>query len=272
MSCYGQALMLKDYVNKKYSAFSLLEEGINKHKLAIMWSGGMDSTVVLHMALKINPNINVIYCNTGVRFPEEIAYVKKITKDWNVNLHTTLPIKSFWECEEQYGLPQVRGFKTNRGPQCCKYLKEKPAKNKQDELKVEGIVTGLMAKESRSRLLLFLRYENKKAPKQEFEGIKFNAMRYYAFTDEQWKYNPLAWWCSEDIEQYFSEHNIPVNQSYVNYLDCYGKPLYLRTGCLTCTAYIDWEKKLSRSHNKLYLKLKKLQDKKQTNLTNIKGN
>ena len=151
-----------------FEAQDLIKQAIKRHKenIAVACSFGKDSITILHMALKIDPNIKVIFENTGVEFPETIQYKEKIKKLWKINLYETKPIKTFWECAEKYGLPKIRkqGGKGSNSPQCCKYLKEKPGQQLQKELKINAIITGIQACESRSRRLIEKRYDNKKAP------------------------------------------------------------------------------------------------------------
>ena len=55
----------------------MIRDAIEEHgeNLTLGWSGGRCSTVCLHKALKIKPDIKVIYCNTGIEFPENVEYV-----------------------------------------------------------------------------------------------------------------------------------------------------------------------------------------------------
>lgn len=249
-----------------FEAGDLVRQAIKRHedRVAVTCSFGKDSMVVLHMALKANPNIKVIFENTGVEFPETIEFKEQVKKEWNLNLFETKPIKSFWQCIEEYGLPSIRGKGTQRTPKCCHYLKERPALLLQRELGVNAIFTGLMASESRQRKLTMMRYDNKKAPIMQKDDIEFCGQRWYAKYEDVWKYHPLAYWSEKDVWAYIKEHNIPVNKVYIKW-----RGIYKRCGCLPCTAYLDWEKKLSRSHPKLYRLIKKKQNPEQQALEGV---
>ena len=239
---------------KGFDAEDLIKQSIKKYgkQIAVACSFGKDSIVVLHMALKYNPNIKVVFNNTGVEFPETIKYKEMIVKKWKLNLIETKPIKTFWECIDKYGIPQVRNKGKNRTPKCCYYCKEKPALNSYKEHNIIAVLTGLMACESRNRKLLMIRYENSIDSKDK---IGFCGQRYYAKTQGLWKIHPIAYWLEEDIWDYTKENKIPINPVYTKW-----NGIYKRCGCLPCTAYLDWEKKLSKTHHKLYLKLKKIQE------------
>jgi len=73
-----------------FEAEELIRKVVEEYKRpCVSWSGGKCSTVVLHMALKIKPDILVIFNDTGVEFPETYAYVNKMAKEWNLNLLRT---------------------------------------------------------------------------------------------------------------------------------------------------------------------------------------
>jgi REP element-mobilizing transposase RayT len=118
----------------KFEAEDLIKQAIDRYEdnIAVACSFGKDSMVVLHMALKYKPNIKVLFHNTGVEFPETIAFKNRIKTEWNLNLIETKPYKdmTFWKCIDKYGLPQFRSGKSKyHSPKCCYYLKEKPAMN-----------------------------------------------------------------------------------------------------------------------------------------------
>jgi len=281
-----------------FKPMDLVQEAIERHgkHIAVACSFSKDSIDVLKMALEINPKIVVIHENTGVAFPETVKFKKKIAEEWKLNLYETKPIKTFWECEKEYGLPTIRkgGGKGSNAPKCCEYLKEKPALILQKELGINAIITGLQSCESQNRWKLAMRYENKKAPytEREFEGeiVEFCGQRWYVRNTGTWNYHPIMHDSTFDVWKRTLDESTPINEVYTKwdkysnvyddpkielvkkgYLLLEGNPaLYNRCGCLPCTAYLDWEKNLSISHPALYRKLKRLQCPNQTKL-DLKG-
>lgn len=91
-----------DYANR------MIARVLKRHKHPIVcWSGGKDSTVILHLVLKHRPNIDVVFNDTGVEFPETRDFVSQIVKDWKVNLHTAKPKpgETFWDVTAKHGWP-----------------------------------------------------------------------------------------------------------------------------------------------------------------------
>ena len=243
-----------------FEAEDLIKQSIKRYgdDIAVACSFGKDSIIVLYMALKYKPDIKVIFNNTGIEFPETIKYKEEITKKWNLNLIETKPYKNmtFWKCVDKYGLPNTRSNKHKiHSPKCCYYLKEKPAILKYKELGIRAVLTGLTKAESRNRALLITRMDN---GFDEKEGIGFCGQRYFAKSWGIWKIHPLAYWKEEEVFKYIKDNNIPLNPVYTKW-----NKIYKRCGCLPCTAYLDWEKKLGKTHPKLYRKLKQIQDPKQ---------
>jgi len=253
-----------------FKAQDLVKQAIKRHRdnIAVACSLGKDSMVILHMALKVNPKIKVIFENTGVEFPETIKYKNIMKKKWSINLFETTPLKSFWQCADKYGLPTVRkqGGKGSNSPKCCKYLKEKPGLILMRKLKVNAIFTGIQACESRARDLVAKKYDNKKAPymNKNFndEIVEFCSQRWFTKSTGVWMYHPVMLWSIKEVWDYTKKNNIPINEVYTKW---HG--IYPRCGCLPCTAYTSWEERLSKSHHKLYLKLKKIQEPTQKRLT-----
>jgi 3'-phosphoadenosine 5'-phosphosulfate sulfotransferase (PAPS reductase)/FAD synthetase len=51
-------------------------------KTLVLWSGGKDSTVALHLALAVNKGFRVLYEDTGSEFPEIRKYVETVAQEW----------------------------------------------------------------------------------------------------------------------------------------------------------------------------------------------
>ena len=79
-------------------------EEFTPDKIVVAWSGGKDSTLIFWLVRQINPDITVVFNNTGVELPETIKFIRRMTAEWNINLIETKPyLKNFWQCVKEYG-------------------------------------------------------------------------------------------------------------------------------------------------------------------------
>ena len=254
-----------------FEAQDLVNQAIERHgdRIAVACSFGKDSMIVLRMALNCNSLIKVIFNNTSAEFRETINFKNRMKKEWNLNLYETVPLKTFWQCIDEYGLPTVRKNKGkgSNASRCCYYLKEKPALILQRELGVNAIITGMQACENRNRALLAKRYDNKKAPYMSKDNVEFCSQRWYTRSTDTWGYHPIMLWSTNRVWEYTADNNIPINEVYTKWRKSDddrslpvipGEGLYPRCGCLPWTAYLSWKDRLPISHPRLYNHLIKL--------------
>jgi len=71
-------------------------------KVYISFSGGKDSTVLLNLVRKIYPDVEGVYVNTGLEYPEINNFIKKMD-----NIKVIRPKKSFVEVINKYGYPVI---------------------------------------------------------------------------------------------------------------------------------------------------------------------
>jgi 3'-phosphoadenosine 5'-phosphosulfate sulfotransferase (PAPS reductase)/FAD synthetase len=68
----------------------------------VSFSGGKDSTVLLELARRVKPDIDAVFCDTGLEYPEIRDFVK--TKE---NVTWLKPKKRFDEIIKEYGYPVI---------------------------------------------------------------------------------------------------------------------------------------------------------------------
>ena len=73
-----------------------------KNNVYISFSGGKDSTVLLHIARQMYPDIEAVFANTGLEFPE----IQSFAKGFN-NTTTIRPKMRFDEVIREYGYPFI---------------------------------------------------------------------------------------------------------------------------------------------------------------------
>jgi phosphoadenosine phosphosulfate reductase len=203
-----------------------------KHKVYVAWSGGRCSTVALHLTLQQDPDIPVVFNNTGIEYPETVEYCRNTAEKWGLNYHELKPAMSFWEIVKVYGFPQIRGSSKChriRKPMCCSLLKEAPAHKFLKDNHLDGFIDGIRVEESRPRAL----------------GIYQVGLYYLSKRDGLWKFHPVALWTVDDLEIYAEKHGFEFNPLYKTK----GLP---RIGCMPCTGFTDWRNQLSRVNPRLF--------------------
>ena len=244
----------------------------------ISFSGGKDSTVLLHIARQIFPDIEAVFVDTGLEYPE----VRENVKRWD-NVTWLKPKMNFRQVIEKYGYPviskeqsafikeyrttkseklkniRINGNKYGRGKiskkwqfminapflisdKCCDVMKKKPAKIYERETSKHPII-GTMASESEQRRSNWLLY-----------GCN-------AFGKTRPTSNPMSFWTEQDVLQYIKIFNIPIASVYGDIVKENGKLKTTgcdRTGCMFCMYGCHLEKEPNRfqrmkeTHPKIY--------------------
>ncbi len=242
-------------------------------KVYVAFSGGKDSTVLLHLVRSIYPDIEGVFCNTGMEYPEILQFVRTV-----LNIMWLKPKMNFKQVIEKYGYPVISkkismGISRYRNTKSCiqKYLRLNgginPSSRKIQQrtiskkwhflinapFKISERCCDIMKKTP------FYQY-NKKSNKKAFVGTmivdsdlrKQSVKRYgcNAFKMKHPQSRPLSLWNENDIWKYIKMFNLTYSKIYdIAEID--------RTGCVFCMFGTHLEKKsrfdsLKKTHLKLY--------------------
>jgi phosphoadenosine phosphosulfate reductase len=165
-------------------------------KIAVAWTGGKDSTVLLHLIKTLFGKVpfKVYFGDTTQHFPELYKFKDKLTKEWNLDIIVGKPKKSY---------RQVAGDREK----CCYALKTQPLNATIKKYKWKALITGIRWDEQEARA-----DEKYFSPRKNPPHIRVH---------------PLLHWTEKDIWDYIQKYQLPVNPLY--------KKGYRSIGCKPCT-------------------------------------
>ena len=166
-----------------------------------------EDMVVLHMLRKHQPNVPVIFLETGYHFKELLAYRDRIVVEWGLNLINALPLTTLAEHEGQFGLLYIV-----QPTECCRIRKVEPLMRSLEPF--DWWFTGLRREQSPTRAGL-----------RKVEDHKLPTGRHLK------KVSILADWTMAQVNAYAEANMIPK-------LELYARG-YTSIGCEPCTAIPD---------------------------------
>ena len=256
-----------------------IREWLREYDSYVSFSGGKDSTVLLHIVRQLRPNIPAVFVDTGLEYPEVREFALR-----QENVVRLKPKMNFRKVIETYGYPIIgkeqaafiqeyrttkseklknirwNGNKYGRGKvsechkylvdapflisdKCCDVMKKNPAKQYEKETGRTPIIA-TMAEESAQRKSNWLMY-----------GCN-------AFNSKRPTSRPMSFWTEQDVLQYLRSYDIPYASVYGEIKEDESGKLYTtgcdRTGCVFCGFGCHLEKepnrfqRLHETHPKLW--------------------
>ena len=148
-------------------------------------TASMQDTVLVHLASKALPGIDVLFLETGYHFIETIGTADAVEAVYDVSLRRLLPLQTVEQQDAQYGKDLFA-----RDPDLCCALRKVAPLNK--ALKdYEAWATGVRRVESPTRA--------------NTPVVTFDAKR------GRIKIAPLAAWTDDDVDAYIAKNNVLVN-------------------------------------------------------------
>jgi 3'-phosphoadenosine 5'-phosphosulfate sulfotransferase (PAPS reductase)/FAD synthetase len=259
-----QALPLPDKIELSLARIKDFYEYFNG-QVVISFSGGKDSLVLIDLVRSLYPDVEGVFVNTGLEFPEIVKLVKSTP-----NVTILRPLANFKTVIETHGWPVIskqvseqieryrRGNKYELttfwhflfdapfkiSPYCCHALKTGPIqKYKRENQKT--FYVGTKALDSYRRRWAYA-----------------NAGGCNIFTGNHQRSAPLSFWKDQDVLEYIREKKLPLASIYGDIVDTNESGLKTtkeyHTGCVYCCFGLHLEtgknrfERLASSHPKLH--------------------
>ena len=157
-------------------------------ELVMTTSFGIQSAVMLHLATSVNPNIPVIWVDTGYLPEETYRFADELTKRLNLNLKVFQSAISPARMESSYG----KLWETGNVEDLNLYdqiRKVEPMKRALEETGAKAWLSGLRSEQTKFR--------------QTLTPLSYDGERY--------KLLPILNWNSKDVYEYLTKHSLPFH-------------------------------------------------------------
>ncbi len=183
-----------DYYNKQYRGIPP-EEIITwalhlSNRRIVTTSFGKYSAVLLNTFHNIDPDINVVWCDTGYNLPETYEHASYLTRKLNLNLNTYVPRETKAFTEHRLGFP------TSDQPEHQEFseiVKLEPFRRALNEHQPDVWFTNIRIRQTALR-------SSKDILSFSKDGIL--------------KVSPFYYWSDEDLDDYLEAHDLPKNSTY----------------------------------------------------------
>lgn len=197
---------------------------LDAHDGYVAFSGGKDSAVVLHLALTVEPNVPVVFFDSGLEFPETYAYLEQLHRQLNLQLHWIRARHTTLELLEASGAWDHTAPRQDTPP-LHEVLITEPA-GRAHLAHGPGELWGVRAEESRGRAALYanaLRAETARSCNSSCcitdTTTRSTARRrrhggLIRRIDGTVAYSPIWDWKTTDVWSYLARHQVPINPVY----------------------------------------------------------
>jgi phosphoadenosine phosphosulfate reductase len=172
----AQELARADEELARAPASRAVEWAVGKFGRQLVLAASFQDVVLIDLAVRVDPGIEVVFCDTGAHFPETLSFVEDVRARFGLNLTITKPgpDAESWPCGSA---------------RCCEVRKVEPLRRALAGKR--GWMTSLKRADAPTRA---------SAPVVGWDS-HFGVV----------KINPLATWTDEDVGSYLADHGLPVH-------------------------------------------------------------
>lgn len=215
------------------SIYILREAHRKFRKLAMLWSIGKDSTVLLWLARKAflgHCPVPLVHIDTSLKIPEMIDFRDRVAKEWGLRLIVGQNTQALAE-----GMSPEKGRIT-----CCNALKTEALQQLMAEQEFTGLILGIRRDEegTRAKERYFsprnkdFEWNYKDQPPEFWDQFKTDFDK-----DTHVRVHPLLHWTEIDVWRYIQREKIPIVDLYF----ARNGERYRSLGCAPCTGRIKSE-------------------------------
>lgn len=208
-----------------------IETHLERHDGYLALSGGKDSVVVAHLARQVDPNVPMVWFDSGLEFPEHRDYLHQLADTWNLNLDIIKAQPTALEILIACGAWSHHGARATV-PDLRATLIDTPSTIAHERYG-PGELWGVRAAESQGRRQMYatqLRREltarcagccpTAAAPTSEQRARHGGTI---SRQDRTTAYGPIWDWSTDKVWEYLAAHNVPENPVYAR-LRALGAP------------------------------------------------
>jgi sulfate adenylyltransferase subunit 2 len=223
---------MSDYKWLESESIFVIREAYNKVKnLALLWSMGKDSTVLMHLVRKAFVGhfpLVVLHIDTGYDIPELIAW-----RDEYVKRHGLQLIVGKNEAALASGMGPSKGCL-----ECCTAMKTQALMDTVRQHDIQGLLVGIRRDEEGSRSKERVVSPRSEAGTWRYKNQPAEVGHYYNLhlpSHVHLRIHPLLNWTEIDIWQYVRRESLEIPSQYFAVQGL----RYRSLGCLPCTAKIE---------------------------------
>jgi phosphoadenosine phosphosulfate reductase len=187
----------------------IIRHALEQHDAIAVSFSGAEDVVLIDMAVKIKPDVDIFTLDTGRLHPETYEFIEQVRKHYGIRIDIRTP--------DQQALQQLvreKGlfsFFEDGHQECCGIRKIEPLRQKL--LTLDAWITGQ-------------RRDQSPGTRSDVQLVEADSA-FQGRNGELTKYNPLALWSSAQVWDYIRLFDVPYNRLH--------EQGYISIGCQPCT-------------------------------------